>query len=177
MARLWRPSIPLEVKCRVALRQLGEMWPDAVIKARRWKAGDSYMKGIGASTSGRGLGKLLDELLGKLAELLGCSIEDLRLDHQPALALRPQFKRGLGKKTYYEPDANDPEFLFYRPHGSQFAGSHDIKTRIRGDNGQYSDVQLIKRQRKRERPPKPKRKWAARPFPKGQRKIQSRPFN
>lgn len=161
MARLWRPAIPLEVKCRVALRQLGDTpSADRLI---------DNSKGM--------LGHFLKCLLFNLAESFDCSVNDLRLDHEPALALRPQFKRGLGKKTYYEPDANDPEYLFYRPHGAQYAGSHDVKTRLRGDHGQYSDIALIKRQRKRDRPPKPKRKWASRPFPKGQRKIQSRPFN
>ena len=53
--------------------------------------------------------------------------------------------------TYYIPDANDPEHLFYRPHGAQFAGSHDVKTRIRGDHGQFSDLALIKRERRRQK--------------------------
>lgn len=120
------------------MRQLGEMWPDQVLEE---------------VTTYR---PLLDMLLAKLAELLGCAVEDLRLDHDPPLALRPQERRGLGKKIYYIPDANDPEHLNYRPHGAQFAGSHDVKTRIRGEHGQFSDVQLIKRQRRRERKAAPK---------------------
>jgi hypothetical protein len=152
MAKLYRPSIPVEVKCRVLLGQLGEAWPDAVLNY--WRRKHSI---------------LLLHLKGKLAPLLGCEIADLRLDHDPPLALRPQELRG--RKLYYVPDANDPEHLRYRPHGAQFAGSHDVKTRIRGEHGQFSDIALIKRQRRRERPPKPKRpirsaaKIPARPFP------------
>jgi hypothetical protein len=153
MARLYRPSIPVEVKCRVLLLQLGEAWPDAMLND--WRRKHSI---------------LLLHLKGKLAALLGCEIADLRLDHDPPLALRPQERRGLGRKIYYTPDANDPEHLIYRPHGAQFEGSHDVKTRIRGEHGQFSDIALIKRQRRRERPPKPKRPFS------GTQKIPSRPF-
>jgi len=134
MAKLYRPSIPVEVRCRVALRQLGEMWVDKAVEARRGH-----------------LGAYLKDLLANLSDLLGCTPADLRLDHDPPLALRPQERRGLGKKTYYTPDANDPEHLLYRPHGTQFAGSHDVKTRIRGEHGQFSDIVLIKRARRQEK--------------------------
>jgi hypothetical protein len=172
---LYRPAIPLEVKLRVVLRQLGEMFPDDVIAIAK---------------KNRCLARQLNGSLAMLASNLGCEVKDLRLDHDPALATRPQERRGLGKKTYYVPDANDPEFMKYRPHGAQFEGSHDVKTRIRGDHGQFSDIALIKRQRRRERPPKPKRpipgkgfekktsrmvltkpksKWAKRPFNRGKK--------
>lgn len=130
--RLFRPHIPLEVRCRVALRQLGEMWPDRLID-----------ENAGA------LGKLLAFKLVMLGCLLQCEVKDLRLDHDPPLGARA--KRGTGKNTRYTPAANDHEHLFYRPHGTQFAGSHDVKTRIRGDHGQYSDVVLIKRERRRKK--------------------------
>ena len=161
MARLYRPYVPLEVRCRVAMKALGELWPDQLLEE------------MGASKT------LLTMLLTKLAAVLVCDVTDLRLDHDPPLGLRPQERRGLGRKTYYVPDANDPEHLFYRPHGTQFAGSHDVKTRIRGDRGQFSDVTLIKRQRRRDRKAKPvKRRSGSRPklkvkWPKG-RKLQSR---
>jgi hypothetical protein len=132
MARLFRPAIPIEVKVRVLLRQLGEMFPDAVVAEHR-----------------RGLGSFAAALQGRLADLLQCSPSDLRLDHDPALALRD--RTGEGRKTVYRPDANDPDFLAYRPHGTEFAGSHDVKTRIRGDNGQFSDLTLIKRERRRQK--------------------------
>jgi hypothetical protein len=65
--------------------------------------------------------------------------------------------------------------LNYLPHRTEFEESHDVKTRIRGPHGQFSDVALIKRQRRRERGPKPKRgprimsrgfDKKSRPFPK-----------
>lgn len=183
MARLYRPSIPVEVKCRVALRQLGEERIDYVIDCNRPRRDAGYIVGV-VGRPGRSLGRLLEEKLPELADILGCSVEELRLDHDPPLALRPQERRGLSKKVFYTPDANDPDYLRYRPHGAEHEGSHDVKTRIRGDHGQYSDIVLIKRQRRRERAEKPiddlaaklgirrkkaikpKVKWASRPFPK-----------
>jgi hypothetical protein len=168
MARLYRPTIPVEIKCRVALRQLGEAEPDNVIKANRPRRDAGYMVGV-VGLPGRSLGRLLERLLDELAESLHCKVEDLRLDHDPPLAARPQERRGLGKKTYYVPDANDPEHLFYRPHGAEFDGSHLIKTNVRGEHGQHPDRVLIKKFKRLERGPrqKPKRKWASKSFPKG----------
>jgi hypothetical protein len=131
--RLYRPHIPLKVRCRVAMRQLGELWPDEALKAHDGKCG-----------------AFLDRLLFKLAGLLGCEVTDLRLDHDPPLAARPRFRRGLGKARY-QPSANDPDHLLYRPHGPEFVGSHLIKTNTRGDHGQHPDRVLIKRERKRVR--------------------------
>jgi hypothetical protein len=144
VARLYRPHIPVEVKCRVVLRQLGEMWPDDAIK--NWHG--HY-------------GILLAGSLGRLSALLGCSVCDLRLDHDPPLALRTQDQLHYGGKlkTVYLPDANDPEYLIYRS-----AANHDIKTRVRGDGAQFSDLAKIRREKKRNRPPKPKRAWPSRPF-------------
>lgn len=172
MARLYRPSIPLFVKCQVLIRQLEY---------------DDLSAKIMLAVHQRKYGALVENLLGRLAGKLGCERSELRLDHDPALGMRK--KRGEGKNTVYAPNANDPAFLRYRPHGAQHEGSHDVKTRIRGDHGQYSDVVLIKRQRRRERAldeavkkkrpdlrkssahsgtHKPKTKWAKRTFPKGQ---------
>lgn len=147
---LYRPSIPLEVKCRVALRQLGNTDPDTMIKLHRSRPDAGYMVAIGARSPG-GLGRLLPKLLAELADMLGCPVEALRLDHDPALALREKRPRGLTAKWIYTPDANDPNYLAYRPHGAEYAASHDVKTRIRGDHGQFSDITLIKRERRRER--------------------------
>lgn len=167
--RLFRPHIPVEVRCRVALRQLGEMWPDRVIEEYR-------LDRTVAPTHRKSHGKLLADLLHKMGDLLGCDVVDLRLDHDPPLAARPQFRRGLGKKVYYQPDANDPEHLRYRPHGPEFEGSHLIKTNIRGDHGQHPDRVLIKRARKRQKRAKKFRKLfppQRNPWPKG-RKIENR---
>jgi hypothetical protein len=174
MARLYRPSIPVEVKCRVALRQLGEMFIDAVIEADRPRPGDAYMKGIKAFVPRRGLGVLLAEKLAVLAELLNCKIEDLRLDHNPALGARQ--RRGEGKHTVYMPVANDPEYLIYRE-----KHAHHIKTNIRGDGAQHPDRVLIKRERRRTsknsaKVKKPKRKWGSRPLRSASRWPQGRKF-
>lgn len=146
MARLFRPHIPLEPRCRVVLRQLGELWIDDVIAAHR--------------TS---LNRLLAIKLRTLSELMNCTINDLRLDHDPPLGARE--RRGEGKNTVYSPDANDPDHLFYRE-----KSAHDVKTRIRGEHGQFSDLALIKRERRRQRKrSKPKKKWASRPWPKSRK--------
>jgi hypothetical protein len=152
MPRLFRPTIPAEVKCRVLLRQLGEMFPDAVIAEHR-----------------RGLGALAEALQGRLADLLRCTAKDLRLDHDPALGLRA--RSGEGRETVYDPPANDPEFLAYRPHGTEFEGSHDVKTRIRGDNGQFSDITLIKRERRRQKKAEAAKKPSK--FGRAKQKIRS----
>lgn len=147
MGRLYRPHVPVEVRCRVALRQLGEMWIDEVIERNRASAKDAYIKSIAPGVPKRSLGRLLEEKLAALADLLDCDVSDLRLDHDPALATR--MKRTVYKKTLYSPDANDPEHLRYRPHGPEFDGSHLIKTNVRGDHGQFPDRVLIKRERQR----------------------------
>jgi hypothetical protein len=153
MARLYRPHIPALVKLRVILRQLGEMFPDDVISTAR---------------KNRAVQRQLAGCLEIYAANLGCTVADLRLDHDPPLGVRKQ--KIKNQRFSYVPDANDPEYLFYRPHGTQFAGSHDVKTRIRGDHGQFSDIVLIKRARRRERGPKPKRaNWPKRPMKSGSR--------
>lgn len=161
---LYRPAIPAEVKVRVLLRQIGEMFPEQVVQTAR---------------RGRSLERLQKDLLTRFAETLACEVKDLRLDHDPALGLRA--RRGEGKSTTYTPDANDPEYLAYRPHGAQFAGSHDVKTRIRGDHGQFSDITLIKRERRREKKKRgklsPKAKMPSRSrFGAGKTRWQNRPF-
>lgn len=179
MARLYRPHIPLSVRVKVAERQAAakpnEGWRFYV--ATGWNPKMHF-------------GKRLKVLLEVLAQQFRCTVANLRLDHDPALGARPKHRRGLGKKTYYVPDANDPDHLFYRPHGPEFDGSHLIKTNVRGDHGQHPDRVLIKKQRRIERGPKPRRapkmqgrgfsnksakktsrlaltkpKWAKRPFP------------
>ena len=137
MARLYRPHIPLEVRCRVALRQLGTFWPDEAIDARRRTAG--------------GLGAYLSELLDKLAGTLGCETKDLRLDHMPALAIRDKIFRN-GIHVDYDPPCDSIDDLIYRTNIA-----HLVKTNHRGDHGQHPDRVLIKKQRRLERPPKPKR--------------------
>ena len=144
---------------------------------------------IDAAVKERTLGKSLDVALESLAGLLGCVVSDLQLDHDPALENREKLvEMRLGtrgrvivvpngaKVLRYFTDAIDPEYLFYRPHATELAGSHDVKTRVRGDNGQLSDNALAKKERRRLRKLDPKRRrakiaqrkkpWPKRPFPK-----------
>lgn len=129
MPRLLRPYIPLDVRIRVLARQLGDMWPDDIVRI---------------STRKRMLTKVLALKLDKLASLLGChDAKGLHLDHDPALENREKvFRRGA--HVGYRPDANDPEFLIYRE-----KHAHHIKTNVRGDGAQYPDRVLAKRERRR----------------------------
>ena len=113
MARLPRRHIPLEVKCRVALAQLGEMWPDDVIA--HWRPREPAARSVpsGEPLGPRGLGRLLEGLLARLAVLLGCDVSQLRLDHNPALGARQKRLPGPG----FQPSSaifrtsTDPAFL------------------------------------------------------------------
>lgn len=85
------------------------------------------------------------------------------LHHGPSLLNR----RWNAHKGDYEPAANDPGYLVYLA-----PDDHDIETRVRGLHGQYSDLALARKRKRKERKAKrPKRKWPSRPFPK-QRKFK-----
>ena len=156
MSRLPRPNPPLEVRCRVALRQLGEIWPDQVIAENHRK-----------------LGALLDELIVRLASLIapGVDVVEFNLDHDPALENREQIIED-GKIVGYVPAANDPEYLIYRE-----AMAHKIKTLVHGEHGQHSDAGIARKRKRIAKKNDPKRriakiaqpknfKWPKRPFPK-----------
>jgi hypothetical protein len=167
MARLPRPNPPVEVRCRVVLRQLGEMFIDDVLNSWRYGPIDSL------GYRGQGFGNLLKSRLEQLADLFKCEVSDLRLDHTWALENRAKlFKKGV--HVDYYPSANDPEWLGYRPHGTQFAGSHDVKTRIRGDNGQLSDNALAKKERKRLRKMAARKQSRSTRFPKRSSQVKLR---
>lgn len=140
--RLYRPHVPIAVRCEVAARQLG------------WKHED-----FSSNTTFR---DLLAHRLVMLGCLLHCAAADLHLDHDPPLAARMKRTMPDGR-TICSPDANDPAHLIYRE-----KHAHQIKTNVRGEHGQYPDRVLIKRERRRQRKPrtKLKRKWAKRPMPK-----------
>jgi hypothetical protein len=165
MPRLYRPHVPVEVRCRVLMRQIGTMFPDDLIAAYR---PDFTV----APVHRRTYGKLFRMLIEHLAETLNCKVADLRLDHDPALAARPRVALRNGRMAY-NPDANDPEHLIYRE-----KHDHHIKTNVRGDGAQYPDRVLIKRERKRRAPArvKAKRKWASRPLRSGKTKWPKRKF-
>lgn len=146
MARLHRPYIPFAVRVIVAERQLGARFPvllDAV--------GIEYPK-VGK--------KRLDAILFYLSNDLFGS-RKFALDHDPALVNRRRYVRN--GKTFYDPPANDPAHLVYREAGP--GSDHDIKTRVRGDGAQLSDLAKVRKRKRKERKAKaPKRKWPSRPL-------------
>lgn len=98
---------------------------------------------------------------------------DIHLDHDPPLGAREKIMRD-GEIVGYKPDANDPRFLIYRT-----KVDHKLKTNVRGEHGQHPDRVLIKKQRRRERPPSKRRKVKIqnRGFSKGQKRAwPKRPF-
>ena len=89
----------------------------------------------------------------------------VELHHRPALVNR--LRKRSGK---YLPDANDPNFLVYLP-----AYEHDIETRVRGQHGQYSDLALVRKRKRKERKAKrPKTKWASRALRSANRWLKGR---
>lgn len=147
MSRLPRRHILINTRCRVAARQVG--WGAG---AADQKASIDYLLRLHrpdrkAPNGTTGHSRLLGKLLVELAEKLGCAVADLHLDHDPALENREKIKRG-GKIIGYRPDELDPDHLAYRPYGTQFAGSHKIKTLVRGDHGQHSDAALARKNKR-----------------------------
>lgn len=177
MPRLLRPPINLKTKLRVLCRQLGEMFSDDLVAIAREQ---------------RALGSFVKDRLARLAVLLRCEVADLALDHDPALVNREKdvevahgqvFSRVVivppgGVVLRYYPDANDPEHLIYRV-GGETGSAHDVKTRIRGEHGQHSDLALARKNKRIEKnrsgEAKPSRLRGGGRFPTG-RKIQNRPF-
>lgn len=138
--RLPRPHVPFSVRVMVAFRQLCLITPHRV--------------GVDQSKPAKhNLEALLHVLFGD---------EKVHLDHDPPLGAREKIIK-KDEIVGYIPDANDPDFLFYRT-----ATLHRLKTNVRGEHGQHPDRVLIKRQRRRERPAKMTRRTN---WPK--RKLQS----
>ncbi|MDE2096842.1 MAG: hypothetical protein KGL39_06305 [Patescibacteria group bacterium] len=175
MAKLPRPHIPLTTKLRVACHGLGDLFPDDVIAAAK---------------EAHALRDLLTDRLGRLAALLECEAKDLRLDHAPALVNREKLVElpdgnkiwtivvpSGGRVLEYRPAASDPEYLVYRSRAA-----HDVKTRIRGDGAQLSDLALARKEKRRIKKKKPKRsgtgkakiRSANRWPPKGSRRVNWR---
>ena len=127
--KLVRPYIPIDVRLKVAERQLGHSW----------------------SINGQGR----KERLRLMLKLLFAN-EPFQLDHDPALTNRPYNK----KTRRYTPDANDPDYLVYRS-----TAGHEIKTRVRGDGAQHSDLGLRRKMKRIERrETRPIKKIPSRPF-------------
>lgn len=149
--KLLRPHISIHIRCIVAMRQLGEMWPEQVLSIHKNKT------------------VLLKHLLNRLTELIGA--ERLQLDHQPALALRKKIFRN-GVHVEYRPHSSDPEHLIWRE-----KNAHRIKTQVRGDHGQFSDLALIRREKRRAKKLKKNpRTWQSKPMRSGKAKWPKRSF-
>jgi hypothetical protein len=145
--KLPRPYIPLNVRIKVAMRQLCTSGTGTTMDL--WYVG----------RQGWSLQKQLDFLL---AMQFG---EKPELHHRPALCNRQRYADTTG--IHYDPPANDPDYLVYLP-----ADDHDVETRVRGQHGQHSDLALARKNKRIARKKtKPKYQWA-----KG-RKIQSRGFS
>lgn len=78
-------------------------------------------------------------------------------DHEPALRLRNVNRR----RTDYVPAQLDPRYIVAR-----CPSSHDAKTHGTGATTAGTDTGKIKKERKRDRAPKPKRQWQSRGFDK-----------
>lgn len=148
--KLFRPYIPYDVRVTVAARQAIA----AGVYPRECE--------IGCWPYTRQLRELLYVLFGD---------ERVHLDHDPPLMLRSVQRNKNGEIIKYLPDANDPEFLIYRT-----AEDHDIKTRVRGDGAQHSDLGLRRKNKNiaANRNNKPKQKIAQRKnFKWPKRKMRS----
>lgn len=113
-------------------------------------------------SAARKLASLLRQLFGE---------QKVELHHNPALVNRRRKKNGD-----YDPPANSKHHLEY-----MVEDAHDVETRIRGRNGQHSDLGLARKNKRiaKNRKPRPKsgikwitkaqakKVWPSRPFPKG----------
>jgi hypothetical protein len=127
MARLFRPYVPIKVQLRVAEDQLlarGMPPPqfDPLTQRKLPAKQRLYLA----------LRDLFDE-------------RKAQLDHDPALCNRRKIMRH-GSFIRYDPDANDPAYLIWRP-----ADEHNIKTRVRGEHGQLSDLAIARKRKRSER--------------------------
>ncbi len=128
--RLPRPHISTSIKIAVIERQIAAAGRSTIVFTEATKD---------------------KQLAGLLRFLFGDN--RVHLDHMPALALRKKVFDRAGKHVDYEPRAADPEYLLYR-----LVDEHKRKTNgIRGDGAEFSDRVLIKKQRRIERGPRPKR--------------------
>lgn len=141
--KLHRPYIPIYVRLRVAERMCDERLAESPLR----------IKSYWSETAKEKLAICLAHLFPDYED------KQIQLDHDPALTNRKYNSRT--KK--YTPDANDVDFLIYRA-----KEDHNIKTRVRGDGAQYSDLALRRKNKRIERnKTRPVRKIASRPFFRG----------
>lgn len=140
--KLHRPYIPISTRLQVAERQIDRagLWLNYLSAGFRVPPYPSPTVCL------------------KLALKLLFGDQPCHLDHDPSLGARP-FNERTGK---YEPDANSLNHLVYR-----LKEDHRVKTFIRGEHGQHSDIVLIKRERRR------KRKAATKTTQKKQRQLRA----
>jgi hypothetical protein len=164
-----RPYIPISARLEVAERQVQAACAAGMLQSVWWPVYQSAALAL----SGK---KRLDELLNALGGVLGDALE---LDHDPALILRP-FKpdRRKPQAAWFEPNANDPDYLFYRPireHQQKTTGRKADATHTVTTKG--SDIWLKSKfnrlEGKTRRRPKQKIPARKSPWPKG-RSLPSR---
>lgn len=174
MAKRERPAhVPIGIQLAVAERQIGNQenaLAPYIGSVTRWR--QEHGREMSAS---RALNIALRLLFGDAT---------VNLDHTWALIDRPYNPRIKNVAARYTPHANDPDYMEWRPKARDAERSHDIKTFVRGDNGQLSDIGLRNKQRRMDRnrgiikckrpkakiksqgfkKPVTKHKWASRPF-------------
>lgn len=161
-----RPYIPLPIRVIAAERQVQEMITEKIIPSIWWPL---YQSGAGLAT----LRVRLAALLGAMTTHTG--VEKWQLDHDPALVLR-KFKVDRRKPVaaWYQPNANDPFFLLYRPeadHQQKTTGRRPGALRTVTTKG--SDIGLKTKFARLERKGKKRKaKIPSRPFSKQKRRFQ-----
>jgi hypothetical protein len=83
---------------------------------------------------------------------------ETHFDHEPALRLRQINRRGT---DYIPPQHSIPHL------DARCPASHRVKTSGSGATTAGTDAGKIKKERKRGKPPKPKRRWGSRPMKTG----------
>jgi hypothetical protein len=154
-----RPYIPISVRVLVAERQVRK-----IASAKWWEC---YQHAV---SNGMTMGARLLALLLRLGHEAGWTVSH-QLDHDPALILRRYNPRIKKVAARYTPDANDPDFLIYRPkpeHGFKTTGRKPGAERTVTSKG--SDMWAKRKFDRLERKgTRPKRKIPSRPFTKQKR--------
>lgn len=157
-----RPYIPMAVRVQVAERQF---CAKEAACGRRWSPGDRAEE----RSNKLQLALLLTALGG------GAKME---LDHDPALILR-EFKadRRRPMAAWYTPNANDPNFLLYRPEGAhqqkttgRKPGAERTVTTKGSDIGLKAKFARLEKRTAKSR--RPKAKIASRPFSSQKRSFR-----
>lgn len=163
--KLYRPRIPLDIRCIVAARQ--------------------------CMAGGIDIGEVVNKPAGRrLRHLLILLFKGRKHDlhHRPAIENRPSVPAYISHRgkvipiRIYTPDANDPDHLIYLENNAE-NNEHYIETHVRGigalrsDTGERNHQKAIERNRGlRSRRRKSKIAKRINPWGKG-RKLRGRPFS